>query len=230
MSAKYTREQIDKARQLADHAFSETARRNRQHDGDIVAGAMRRPADEWIDTFTEALGLEVQPEKPEPGVYLDSIGNPVILTGAGMDYAVIDSDSNTAQELAAHLTPARVVPAAPVELTEEEVAEEWNASTAPYYWSEMQETRKDGIMQVFRALLAKHGHGRAGVKREQVDGPRRIRIDLLTEGSVILTATGNTYLRDGKAWLGAGGLTVTTGFHETCWPITILHDAREASK
>lgn len=132
MSTKFTREQIDQARQRADHAFSETAHRNRNrhHDGDIVAGATRRPGDEWIDAFTEALGLHVESEKPEPGVYFYAFVT-------GMEAVRIDSRATMVplsdtddflhfgQYDPANLKPAKVVPAEPVELSEEEVGELW---------------------------------------------------------------------------------------------------------
>lgn len=117
--SKYTREQIQKARDKADDAAAKF-------------GMSTNEERAWIDTFTEALGLDVQPEKPEPGTwhvvtgegayanqsaYVGGYGNLLVFTDNG------DYDNLAAGMDWPALTPARVVPAELADAVERFVGE-----------------------------------------------------------------------------------------------------------
>lgn len=71
--SKYTPDQIQKARDKADDAAAKF-------------GMSTNEERAWIDTFTEALGLDVEDEKPEPGTYLTDDGFPVIIGNQGSNH------------------------------------------------------------------------------------------------------------------------------------------------
>lgn len=171
----YTRQQV------ADAHFAgiEAANMSGHKLGDI----------KWVwayrDAYTAALGLTVEDPKPEPGtVHLTDMTNCPAYVAHGGALVVINEDGSTNIYREAHtwppLTPARVVPAEPVELTEEQVGELWDVfctNDAPI-WDDYADISRRRWATLANAALAKYGHGgtRALPSLEEVE--RKIRFAL----------------------------------------------------
>lgn len=132
---------------------------------------------DWAHRFVAHLGLTIEDTKPIPGIYLmptDDGPRPVLLDhDAGLwwlnDVGVLIEGLVSNQGEADGLIAARVVPAEPVELSEAEVGELWDATPGNYHWSifdlhmkpKVSERVRDDICLTVNAALAKHGTGRA---------------------------------------------------------------------
>lgn len=124
----------------------------------------------------ELLGVTLTPEKPEPGTwhltedgpaYVDETGSLYTSSGRLDDWFIYYPD-----ECWPTLTPARVVPAEPVELSEAEVGELWDAHISNDDWGTWGTLGREFARiyaTLVNAALAKHGHGRVEVSREQVE-------------------------------------------------------------
>lgn len=103
--SKYTREQIKAALRDVDEA---TATCGGEHVGDVD--------DHRVDALAAALGLSVEDPRPEPGVYVNQFGMPVILIGEdfkeGRAYHTAMANSVWVAEQRTNFAPARVVPEA----------------------------------------------------------------------------------------------------------------------
>lgn len=173
MSTKYTREQISKARQLADYAFDMSKEDAKCHPGEP------HPEKAWIDTFTEALGLDVEDEKPEPGTLLrhKETGDLAWTDIHGRYKCISPADGEAvwwATVTPDDFEPARVVPAEPVELSEEDYQDLWDASeglrgrSTWMPWEEADLATRVTFRAGAEIAIAKHGRGRVEVSREQV--------------------------------------------------------------
>lgn len=173
--SKYTREQIDKARQLADYAFDHA------YDGRDDEAGNRHRGEAWINAFTETLGLEVEDEKPEPGTWWIVADGPAEGRAANVDargWLVIHDDGGGTWTIPQHenwptLTPARVVPAEPVELSEAKVGREFDAMNErdgfTARWVDYTNEARSQYTRIWNAALAKHGHGWVEATRADVE-------------------------------------------------------------
>ena len=152
------------------------------HEGSDLEAIMRNIA----RRAAELLGVTLAPEKPEPGTWHIVKDGPQVGDAARVDengyLHVIGGNGKTLRDIHPDntwpaLTPARVVPAEPVELSEEEVGEIYEAESMSYHWDNLptsssgmrpNDMQKDITLTV-NAALAKHGHGRVEVAREQVE-------------------------------------------------------------
>lgn len=121
-----------------------------------------------VERVINALGLTVENPKPAPGVYLAPIGGhprPVLVEQDG-DLWWINDEGKLVQGMARTveevdgLTPARVVPAEPVELDEDEALMLF-ALHAKGGWGEsaLAHSLVLSITNTVNAALAKYGHG-----------------------------------------------------------------------
>ncbi|MBB5748580.1 hypothetical protein [Micrococcus sp. TA1] len=142
-----------------------------------LAGVVGEVTDTQARDVMTLLGLTVEDPKPGPGVYLTRHGIPVLIGDAGLTHkaGAVGLVSEELEEFdldgpGGDLIPARVVPAEPVELTEEQVGELWDARRIRIVnWSEVNESKRMDITPTVNAALAKYGHGTTTPSREQVE-------------------------------------------------------------
>ena len=157
------------------------------HEGSDLEAIMRNIA----STAAELLGVNLTPEKPEPGLYFYG-GSAVWIGPANATMLYLDKSENVlpwGNYDPTKLTPARVipeaelddaearvVPAEPVELSKEEVGELWDANrdNAQWPWTSRRPTMWRVVTATVNAALAKYGHGgrtvNRGDARRVVDG------------------------------------------------------------
>jgi hypothetical protein len=123
---------------------------------------------DWANRFVEALGLTVEDPKPEPGVYFRGAALVIVdRDGHSWDFSTGFMPMSAGDADPRDLTPARVVPAEPVELSKGEVGALYNAARlsdpdviAPGMtpnWADFGEFTKDYITGALNAALAKYG-------------------------------------------------------------------------
>lgn len=129
------------------------------------------------------IGLALAPEKPEPGT------RGVVAEGPRKGYLAVVQQNGALLMFNEHgdcyrrepdedwpaLTPARVVPAESVELSEEEVGEVWDETVEATgytlnFWGAIGTELRTIAVHASRSALAKHGTGRVEVTRDEVYG------------------------------------------------------------
>lgn len=123
----------------------------------------------WVaayrDAYTEALGLTVEDPTPEPGIYLCDEGHIGFVDYDG-DFHILNLTGGLfraptlQRDMAAYgARPARVVPAEPVELTEEQVAELWDehSTSMSGTWLDLSPSERQEQIDFANAALAKYG-------------------------------------------------------------------------
>lgn len=117
-----------------------------------------------IDSIANSLGLTLEPETPAPGVYLLPSGGVLIANRKATVIFNPESGEYTTG-LVEHcrtdnLTPARVVPAAPVELTEDEVGREFDAMNERdgylARWSNYTDEARSQYTRIWNAAVSEH--------------------------------------------------------------------------
>lgn len=153
----YTREQIDKAKHLADLA-------------------QKLATVNWAEEFAKHLGLTVEEPKPEPGVYICDEGDIGFVDYDG-DFHILNFTGGlfrapTLQRAMAAYGArlARVVPAEVPELSEEEAMRTFT-DNAVDGWEEINisPSLTRSITATVNAALAKYGHGGTTPSREDVE-------------------------------------------------------------
>ena len=123
------------------------------------------PVDTVVELL-ESIGITVEDPKPKPGIYLDCDGHPSIVNENGMLTYIEPSGYVGKYEVdsSSDLTPARVVPAEPVELTEEDYEALWKAApqyllravTGPLSWRDIRSSERFAFRDGVSAALAKY--------------------------------------------------------------------------
>lgn len=114
----------------------------------------------------ELLGVELAPERVEPGIYLTSDHQSIVRVSRLGDGEFLDFKTSAGGHLRPDeirnmaLTPARVVPATPVELTEDEVGD-LHDSIRPRWTKSFRDSNpqvRESTLKFAHAILAKYGH------------------------------------------------------------------------
>lgn len=150
----------------------------------------------------ELLGVTLTPERPEPGTWhiacSDSDRLPAFVTRQNrlwvFENGMVREDHDPDGQWPS-LTPARVVPAEPVELSEAEVGELWNAvNVSRYDWRGYSGMFHEQVTATVNAALVQHGHGRVesdsaapAITRDQVE--RAVATQSLANGWTITGIT-----------------------------------------
>jgi hypothetical protein len=151
----------------------------------IVQSALRfTVTPEQAATVARNLGIEVEDPKPEPGIYFTKHGDVLIVnTSRGNNYPdtlwmighggakeVNQVNVEQSNHTINPLTPARVVPAETVRLTEEQVGELWEGQRSMHLtgWAGLSGSYRASWTATVNAALAKYGHGHTTPSRSDV--------------------------------------------------------------